>query len=211
MTAMPKLQIALDALSRDQALALSDQIFDVIDILEIGTPMIIRDGLHTISDIKKKHPQLTVLADTKIIDGGAVECEDACRAGADIITVLALADHATTADVIHTAHRYGRKVMADLINVQDIPAKASELLALGADYICVHTAVDVQKKGRTPLGDLKSLLTAIPGSRAAVAGGISKETVHTYLALAPGIIIMGQALYSAPDIRQAITEIKSYF
>lgn len=208
---MPKLQIALDSLLRDQASELSDQICDVIDIIEVGTPMIVRDGLHTVSDIKKKHPHLTVLADTKIVDGGSIECEDACRAGADIITVLALADNSTVTGVIETAHKYGRKVMADLINVRNIPKRAAELLTMGIDYICVHTAFDVQKEGRTPLGDLKALLTVIPGSRAAVAGGINKETLHDYLALTPAIIIMGSALYNTPDIRKAITEIKSLF
>ena len=101
--------------------------------------------------------------------------------------------------------------MADLINVQDIPGRAARLLSMGADYICVHTAVDVQRQGRTPLGDLKTLLTAIPGSHAAVAGGINKETARAYAALAPAIIIVGNALYSAPDIRKAIAEIKSCF
>lgn len=208
---MPKLQIALDSLSRNQASELSDQIFDVIDIIEIGTPMIMRDGLHTVSDIKKKHPQLTVLADTKIVDGGSTECEDACRAGADIITVLALADNCTVTGVIDTAHKYNRKAMADLINVQDIPKRATELLSMGIDYICVHTAFDIQKAGRTPLGDLKALLTVAPRTHAAVAGGINKETIHDYLALAPAIIIMGGALYNTSNIRKAITDIRLFF
>lgn len=208
---MPKLQIALDSLSRSQASELSDQIFDIIDIIEIGTPMIVRDGLHTVSDIKKKHPHLTVLADTKIVDGGSVECEDTCRAGADIITVLALADNSTITGVINTAHKHSRKVMADLINVQNIPKRAAELFSMGIDYICVHTAFDIQKQGRTPLGDLKALLTVIPGSHAAVAGGINEETLHDYLTLAPAIIIIGGALYNAPDIRKAIIKMKSLF
>ena len=42
-----------------------------------------------------------------------------CRRGegADIVTVLALADETTIGEVVKTAHENGRKVMADLITV----------------------------------------------------------------------------------------------
>lgn len=41
---MTKLQIAVDLLSEEEAVLLADDIHDVVDIFEIGTPMIIRDG-----------------------------------------------------------------------------------------------------------------------------------------------------------------------
>lgn len=203
---MAKLQIAVDLLAEEQALCLADEIHDVIDIFEVGTPMIIRDGLHPVRSIKEKHPGLTVLADTKIVDGGGLECEDACKAGADIVTVLAMADNATIQDVVDGAHRYGRKVMADLIQVSDIAKRAKELVGLGVDYVCVHTGVDVQRLGRTPLEELEAVVSAIPCEKAAVAGGISGSTLESYLAKRPGVVIMGGALCRAPDIRAAVVE-----
>ena len=44
-------------------------------------------------------------------------------AGADIVTVLAMAADETISDVIDTAHNAGRKVMADLIGIVDIQLK----------------------------------------------------------------------------------------
>ena len=88
---MTKLQMAVDPLSMAEALKLAERVQDVVDILEVGTPMIVRDGLHPVTAIRKSCPSLTVLADTKILDGGQLECSDACKAGEDIITVLAAA------------------------------------------------------------------------------------------------------------------------
>lgn len=203
---MSILQIAVDALSMERALLLSDQVWDVVDLFEVGTPMILRDGMEPVRRLKARHPEMRVLADTKIVDGGSMECADACEAGADVVTVLALACDSTIRAVAETAHRYGRKAMADLLNVADLSRRAPELLALGVDYVCVHTAVDVQGQGRTPLGELRELVRAIPPERAAVAGGISPDTIDAYLAEQPAIVIMGNALCGAEDVRAAALE-----
>lgn len=203
-----KLQIAIDLASSAEALEMVKKIHDEIDIVEVGTPMIMREGMVPVKLIKEAFPHVTVLADTKIVDGGDIECADACEAGADIVTVLALADNETVKSVIGTAHKYGRKAMADLICVVDIQTRARELEAMGMDYICVHTAVDVQKLGKTPLGDLKELVSAVPSNVTAVAGGISMETLDDYKALNPAIVIAGGALTNAANLRDAVADMK---
>lgn len=203
-----RLQIAIDGATGAEALAIADKIHDVIDIVEVGTPMILREGMSTVRALKRKYPALCVLADTKIVDGGDLESADACEAGADIVTVLALSDNETIRLVVEAAHRYGRKVMADLINVRDIPTRSKELMALGLDYICVHTAFDVQKLGKTPLDDLTELVSSVPSEMAAVAGGIKLSTLDAYKRLNPAIVIAGGSLASAPDIRQAVVEMQ---
>ena len=203
-----RLQIAMDAGDTQQLLDVAAQIHDVIDIFEVGTPVIMLDGCHAVRAVKDAFPDMCVLADSKIMDGGALECRYLCEAGADIVTVLAASDNATVGEVIETAHGFGREVMVDLMSVEDIPARSRELVALGADYIAVHTAFDVQKLGRTPLGDLRMLVGAIDSSHAAVAGGVKLSTIADYVALGPGIVIAGAALYNAPDIRQAVIDMK---
>jgi 3-hexulose-6-phosphate synthase len=201
-----KLQIAIDTVDTKEALDIVGKIHDIIDIVEIGTPMIIKEGLAPVRAIKDRFPGVTVLADTKIVDGGELECRYACDAGADIVTVLAVAADETIESVAATARKNGRASMADLIGVSDIAARSREVECLGVDYICVHTAVDVQKKGRTPLGDLRDLVSAVPASKSAVAGGISIKTIGEYKKLAPAIVISGGALAGAPDIRTAVAE-----
>ena len=203
-----KLQIAVDIADTKRILEIADQVHDVIDIYEVGTPVIMKEGMVPVKALKDRYPGLTVLADSKIMDGGALECEDICRNGADIVTVLALADNSTVEEVVQVAHRYGRKVMADLICVRNIPERSRELVEMGVDYVAVHTGVDMQKRGRTPLKDLRELVKAIDPEKAAVAGGVNRKTVSDYVAERPGIVISGTALYNAPDIRAAVLEMK---
>ncbi len=203
-----KLQIAVDIADTKRIMEIADQIHDVIDIYEVGTPVIMKEGMAPVKALKEKYPDMTVLADSKIMDGGEIECYDICENGADIITVLALADNATIKEVVDTAHKFGRKVLADLICVTDIPKRSKELLELGVDYIGVHTGVDMQKHGRTPLNDLRELASAVPRNQIAVAGGVKMTTIQEYIAEEPEIIIAGGALYNAPDIRQAVVAMK---
>ena len=203
-----RLQIAMDDGNTAHLLEVAEQIHDVIDIFEVGTPVIMLEGCRAVKAVKDAYPHMCVLADSKIMDGGALECRYLCEAGADIVTVLAVSDNATISEVIECAHAFGREVLVDLMSVEDIPARSRELVELGADYVAVHTAFDVQKLGRTPLGDLRELVSAINPSRAAVAGGVKLATVADYVALGPGIVIAGAALYGAPDIRKAVIDMK---
>lgn len=205
-----KLQIAIDIANTETVLSIADAVHDVIDILEVGTPVIMKEGLAPVYRVKQKYPNLCVLADTKIVDGGAMECEDACKAHADIVTVLAMADNATIKEVVETAHKFKKKVLADLICVNDIKKRAKELIALGVDYIGVHTGVDMQQQGRTPLHDLEELSAAVPHTHTAVAGGIKLSTIEAYVRLQPEILIAGGALYMQKDIRGAVIEMKGY-
>lgn len=204
-----KLQIAIDVATSTEALAMVEKIHDVIDIVEIGTPMIMREGMVPVRMVKEKYPNIILLADTKIVDGGDIECAYACEAGADIVTVLALAENETVKAVVETAHKHGRLAMADLICVSDIPNRSKELSLMGIDLISVHTAVDVQKLGKTPLDDLRELVSAVPVSMAAVAGGVNMKTIASYKAENPAIIIAGGALTNATDLRAAVKEMKA--
>ncbi len=205
-----KLQIAVDIADTKRVLEIADQVYDIVDIYEVGTPVIMKEGMRPVRALKEKYPDLCVLADTKIMDGGALECEDICKAGADIVTVLALSDNTTILEVVETAHKHKRKVLADLICVKDIAGRSKELINMNVDYIGVHTGVDMQKEGRTPLKDLKELVDAIDPKRTAVAGGVKLTTIEEYTALNPEIIIAGGALYNAENIRKATIEMKGH-
>jgi len=65
-----RLQLALDIYDIPQSLEILKQLHDVVDIVEIGTPFIIRDGVHAVKAVKDAYPSLCVLADLKIMDGG---------------------------------------------------------------------------------------------------------------------------------------------
>ncbi len=203
-----RLQLALDIYDIPQSLEILKELHDVVDIVEIGTPFIIRDGVHAVKAVKDAYPQLCVLADLKIMDGGYAEAQMAYEAGADIVTVLAAAEDITIQNVVKAGHEYGREVMADLIAVPDLKKRAAELDGFGLDYICVHTAFDIQHTGRSPLEDLKLLNSVLKQTKAAVAGGIKLATLPEVAAQQPDIVIVGMGISGQNDMHGVAQQMK---
>ena len=203
-----KLQLALDVYDTPQALTLLEGLADVVDIVEIGTPMIIREGLRAVKAVKLAHPNATVLADVKIMDGGTLEAAYAFEAGADIVTVLAVAEDATIRNVVAAANKFGRRVMADMIAVRDIEERAAVLDGFGLDFLCVHTAFDIQATGKSPLDGLKRINSVIERSKAAVAGGIKLATLPGIAAQRPAIVVVGMGITGQTDPRAAAEQMK---
>ena len=193
---MTRLQLALDDISLDEALGLLEQIHDYVDIVEVGTPFLIEYGVDAIRKIKKQFPGLYVLCDGKIMDAGAYEAEQMFAAGADCVTVLALTDDSTIRACVETAKKHHGDVMVDMICVSDLSVRARELEALGAGIVAVHTGVDQQARGRTPLVELKGSITT---AQVAVAGGISEKTIDAYMEQKPDIVIVGGGIVHQTD------------
>lgn len=188
-----KLQIALDTLDMDAAVAALDEIRDAIDVVEVGTPWIIREGLRPVAELKRRYPELTVLADLKIMDAGEYEAGLAFAVGADIVTVMAVAHDATVAGAVAAARGAGGKILADLLATRDPAARAGEAAALGVDYVCVHTGFDVQASC-DPLSDLAAVSGAVSGVAVAVAGGINPGNIGAVARLSPALVVVGGAL-----------------
>src|SRR5665647_3130791 len=94
---MAKLQVAIDLLTTQQALALAAKIAPYIDIIELGTPLIKNEGIAVVAAMKQAHPDKLVFADLKTMDAGELEADIAFKAGADLVTVLGAAGDATIA------------------------------------------------------------------------------------------------------------------
>ena len=204
-----KLQIAIDMVDTATSIQMVDQIYDVIDIVEIGTPMIVHEGVLPVKKLKNKYQNLTILADTKIVDGGNIEASYAFDAGADIVTVLALASKETICAVVETASIFGGMCVADMLCVTDIVQRAIELEKLGVNYICLHTAKDEQYTKNAPLDDLKQVKGYLTCAKTSVAGGISLKTIPSIVAIGADIVVSGSALTEAPDLRKAVLEMKA--
>lgn len=194
-----KLQLALDDLTLEQSLELVEKVQEYIDIVEVGSPMIIEYGMAPVRALRDRFPDLEVLADTKIMDAGDYEAELTFKAGAHYCTVLGVTDIKTIEGCLAAAERYGRKVYVDMICVPDMPARITELEEAGVRCLGVHTGVDQQAQGRTPLEDLTVMREHSRHSEIAVAGGISAETIGDFAALTPQIVIIGSGITHAAD------------
>lgn len=194
-----KLQLALDDLSLEQAIALAERVRDHIDIIEAGTPLIYGYGMAAVRALKERFPEKLVLADMKIMDSGGLETEEAMDAGADYVTVLGVSEDATVKNCLEAAARYGREVVVDMISVPDLPGRIRALEALGVQGLAVHTGVDQQAAGRTPLDDLRLMTACVKRAKISVAGGIRPGTAAEYAACRPEVLIVGGGIVHAPD------------
>ena len=194
-----KLQLALDDISLQDAIRLGESVRAYVDIVEIGTPFIIEEGMAPVRAFKSRFPGLEILADAKIMDAGECEARSAFEAGADYVTVLGVTDLATVEGCLKTADRFGKTVVVDTICVADMPKRIAQLERIGVTALAVHTGVDQQAGGQTPLDDLKLMKTHSRLSTISVAGGINLDTLPRYVECGADVIIVGGGIRHAVD------------
>ena len=108
-----KLQLALDDITLDDAVELLDKVHTYVDIIEVGSPFIIEEGMRPVRIFKEKYPDCEILADTKIMDAGEYEAEETFKAGADYCTVLGVTDTLTIEGCVKAAKEYGKQTRTD--------------------------------------------------------------------------------------------------
>lgn len=204
----PVLQLALDFVDLKRALKSAQAgIAGGVDWLEAGTPLIKSEGLHAIRELRKLFPNITIVADMKIMDAGRTEVETAAKAGANIVDVLGASSDATIRECIQAGKNYGAKIVVDMIAVDDVLSRAKQVEDFGADYVSVHCAIDEQMEGKDPFDVLRQVseTLSIP---VAVAGGINSETAARAVEAGAAIVIVGGAITKAMDPEHAAREIR---
>ncbi|MED4955341.1 3-hexulose-6-phosphate synthase [Paenibacillus macerans] len=203
-----ELQLALDLVNIPEAKQIVAEVQEHIDIVEIGTPVVINEGLRAVKEIKEQFPSLKVLADLKVMDAGAYEVMKAAEAGADIVTVLGATDDATIRGAVEEAKKHNTKILVDMINVKDIETRAREIDALGMDYICVHTGYDLQAEGQSPFEQLRIIKNVVKNSKTAVAGGIKLGTLPDVVKAKPDLVIVGGGITGQADKKAVAAEMQ---
>ncbi|MEH7145689.1 3-hexulose-6-phosphate synthase [Priestia aryabhattai] len=203
-----ELQLALDLVNISEAKEVVQEVQEYIDIVEIGTPVVINEGLKAVKEIKEAFPSLKVLADLKIMDAGAYEVMKASEAGASIITILGATDDSTIKGAVEEAKKQGTQILVDMINVKNLEQRAKEVDALGVDYICVHTGYDLQAEGETPFEQLQTIKRVVKNAKTAVAGGIKLNTLPEVVQSQPDLVIVGGGITNEKDKRNVAEEMK---
>lgn len=177
------------------------------DWIEIGTPLIKSEGMDAIRTMRKAFPDRTILADMKTVDTGAMEVEMAAKAGADVVIVLGSADDSTLLDALRSAHKYGVRLMADLISAPDPAKRAVELEALGVDYVNVHIGIDQQMMGKDPVSLLREISQRV-SVQLAVAGGLDANSAVQAVKAGARIVIVGGNITRSDNVTEAARKIR---
>ncbi|MEM4656437.1 MAG: orotidine 5'-phosphate decarboxylase / HUMPS family protein [Acidilobaceae archaeon] len=182
-------------------------------ILEAGTPLLKSWGYYSIKALRSVKPESVIVADTKTIDAAKVEASIIYEAGADVFTVLALADDETLKSAIESAESMGLSVYGDTIACRDLLACIERLSRLRVDVALIHVGLDVQERLGIRAGELNDIVrraSSIFNGPIAVAGGITPREVESMINSGARIVIIGSAITRSSDPRgEAIKALES--
>ncbi len=147
-------QVSLDLKNIDDALRMAAIAMEAgADWLEIGTPLAMAEGAHAVRRLRAEYPDVPLIADLKIMDGGFGEAAMYAEAGADAVVVMSRAHDATIQRVCEAGEAYGVLVMGDDIAAPDRVAEAQRLERLGVGMVLHHIGHDHRNMHRE-LGSL---------------------------------------------------------
>ena len=203
-----KLQLAIDLEDIQGAINLIRKTKYSIDIFEYGTPLVINFGLEGLQKIRTEFPDITLLADLKIMDVASYEVTQAFKYGADITTILGVAEDQSIKDAIKAAHEAGKELLVDMIGVKDIENRAREIDEFGADYVGTHTGYDLQALGQNPFEEFNLITNNVSKTKTAIAGGIKLSASEEIKKANPDLLIIGGAISTVDDPAEAAAEFK---
>lgn len=206
----PFLQIALDTENLEEALAVLANVHTAIDIIEIGTTLLMAAGVEAVTTIKKLYPTKTVLADGKIADAGTILGNILFRHGADIVTVICCADPKTIQAVQAEAVKYNGDVQIELTGTWNLE-QAKIWSQLGIKQVVYHRPRDAelsgQEWGEKDFHLIQSLIDL--GFKVTATGGINLKNLHLFKAFPLYIIISGRQIVKANNQLAAAKQLQS--
>lgn len=186
-----RLQLALDVQDIDTAVRLMEATAEWVDDFEVGSPLLVAQGVAAIRELRRHCRGHRLVADAKVADAGAMIAEACFAAGADGITVLAQASQSTIQAARGVADRYGGAIQLDLIGTEN-PTVRAQVMTPWVDAFIIY---------RPPAGLPRVVVDSIAGLGKPVwlAGGLTVETVARLEGLALEGIVVGRAILHADD------------
>jgi 3-hexulose-6-phosphate synthase len=189
-------QISLDLQTMEDALPTAEiAVRAGVDWLEVGTPLLLGEGLHAVRALHERYPDHPIVADLKTMDAGYLEAEMVFRAGATFVVVMGRAHERTIREAVRAARAYDRYTMGDVMLCPDKVEVAKQLERWGVDVVIVHTGLDERhaEKGKSPLDDLRKIRPAVSVPLQAV-GGLSIDQAAACPSLGAPLVVIGAPL-----------------
>lgn len=212
---MPRVQISLDLTNIDEALETARIAVEAqADWIEVGTPLVLAEGLHAVRALRKEFPRHPIVVDLKTMDGGYLEAEMMAQAGADAVVVMAQAHEATIEAVVEAGRKYGLLVMGDDLGAEDRVAACVRMEELGVGMVIHHIGFDHRNAhpGPSPLDQLEAIVRATTVPVQAVGGLSVEQAIQCPTNGAPVVVfgaplaIDGQSFSPGKDLLRVLTD-----
>jgi len=213
----PVVQISLDVTSIADAVDMAGAAVRAgVDWLEVGTPLIITEGMHGVRALRERFPGRPIVVDLKTMDGGFLEVEVMAKAGATHVVVMGQASLETIELVVRAGKEFGVDVMGDNLGMTD-PVEGARLLEeAGCDVVIHHVGYDYRtlRKERglpfeLPLERLREIVAAVDVPVQAVGGLSIEEAVQAPEYGAPIVVIGAPLAIDAHAFRAAEGDVES--
>lgn len=196
--ARPLVQVSLDLTTSAEALRTAAIAVEAgADWIEVGTPLILAEGLHAVRALRAEFPDHPLIVDLKTMDGGYLEAQMMGDAGADAVIVMGQAHDATIQRVIEAGDEFGMLVMGDDLGAHDRVAEGARLERLGVGMVIHHIGYDHRNMhpelGLTPLTDLSAIVAATTVPVQAV-GGLSIDQAVSCPGIGAPVVVFGAPL-----------------
>jgi bifunctional enzyme Fae/Hps len=187
-------------------------------IYEAGTPLIKKEGIDVVKNLRNLVPESFIVADLKTLDVGKVEVDFAFDATSDAVVVSGLASNETIDQFIMESQRIGVYAVVDTMEVEDPIAKLTSLKEI-PDIVILHRGIDTEVTKKDPklrwalipkIKDLykdKKFVSGRDRVLVAVAGGIDDTTAKLAIDAGADILIVGRYITSAKDPERAVRNI----
>lgn len=199
----PNLQVALDHSDLPSAIKAIKTVGDVVDIIEVGTILLLQAGDQAVKCIRAMYPDKPLVADTKCADAGGTVAENVQKAGANFTTVICCA----TIPTMQAAAAKIDEVQVELYG--DWTYEQAQLwLDAGISQAIYHQSRDALLAGETwgekDLTKVQKLIDM--GFRVSVTGGLDVDTLKLFEGMAVYTFITGRGITAANDPKQAAND-----
>lgn len=187
-----KIQLAIDTLTLKETLETLEQTYDYIDVAEIGTPLMLSEGMNAIREVKKRFPDKPIFADCKIYDGANMISAAAFDAGADIVNCIGWTHDYTVRNLVREAHSRGKKCEADLFFLHGAPLekRAQELLDMGVDYVCGHGHCESRRPFEHNINEIRRFMNVVPREKTSICNFLDFGDMDEVIAFRPELLVV---------------------
>jgi 3-hexulose-6-phosphate synthase/6-phospho-3-hexuloisomerase len=204
----PIVQLALDYATIEEALEMARIGVEAgVDWLEIGTPLIVSEGLSPIGKMVRAFPEHPVLADYKTMDSGGKNVHRTKAQGGHVMTVCANAPDETVQAAVAASRETGIMVVVDTIGVKEQAARARQCAAWGVHMVYLHYGADQRSfdDSRDSVQWLEEVLRSVDVPVGVGTFGVD-DAVRA-VSKGAALVAIGHPLISGPN---AATDLREY-